>query len=237
MEMRGESKTPNLATQGTVDTVKQELANAKDEKQQKMLTRLIAFFQREASEEIFLDRPSQDSIWASRSVQNLHVSDCFECHQLSVWHYDRLLFPNARTGPEPNADMPADIQRDFNEARTILSLSPRGACALLRLSIDKLVTEIGAVGADVNDRIAYLVANGLPAEIQQALDTVRVIGNEAVHPGALDLRDDPETATELFGLVNVIVDDRISRPKRISAIYAKVPESKRKAIDKRDGRG
>jgi hypothetical protein len=40
--------------------------------------------------------------------------------------------------------------------------------------------------------IGELVKAGLPLEIQQSLDIVRVVGNNQVHPGILDVRDDPE---------------------------------------------
>ncbi len=96
--------------------------------------------------------------------------------------------------------------------------------------------ELGAVGKVINQRIADLVAKGLPPLVQQALDAVRVIGNEAVHPGQLDLRDDRETALNLFGLVNVIAEDRITRPKQVSALYAMIPESKRDGIEARDAK-
>lgn len=46
--------------------------------------------------------------------------------------------------------------------------------------------------------------------LQQALDSVRVIGNEAVHPGTMDLRDDVFTVLSLFGLVNFIVQKAIT---------------------------
>jgi len=44
---------------------------------------------------------------------------------------------------------------------------------------------------------------------------VRVIGNEAVHPGKLDLKDDRDTATRLFKLVNIIAEQMISNPKHV----------------------
>jgi len=34
--------------------------------------------------------------------------------------------------------------------------------------------------------------------ILQSLDIVRVIGNESVHPGVIDLKDDRHTALRLF---------------------------------------
>ena len=70
--------------------------------------------------------------------------------------------------------------------------------------------------------------------VQHALDAVRVIGNEAVHPGTLDLKDDRDTAMRLFGLMNIIAEQMISNPKHIKELYDKLPESKRTAIEKRD---
>lgn len=68
------------------------------------------------------------------------------------------------------------------------------------------------------------------------MDTVRVIGNEAVHPGILDLKDDRDTATKLFKLVNIISEQMISNPKHVEEIYGQLPEGKRKAIEKWDSK-
>ena len=63
---------------------------------------------------------------------------------------------------------------------------------------------------------------------------MRVIGNNAVHPGQIDLRDDRATALSLFTFVNLIVDRMISGPKRIEEAYKGLPESAREAIERRD---
>ncbi len=52
----------------------------------------------------------------------------------------------------------------------------------------------------------------------------------------MDLKDDPETASALFDLLNFIVDDRIAQPKKRKAIFDNLPEGARAAIRKRDGR-
>jgi len=130
--------------------------------------------------------------------------------------------------------MPDDVKTDFEEARCIVGLSARGACALLRLAVQKLTVDLGEEGQNINDDIASLVEKGLPVEVQQALDSLRVIGNEAVHPGELDLRDDTETATKLFDLLNFVVKDRIAEPKERRRIFGLIPESKRAAIARRD---
>ena len=64
-----------------------------------------------------------------------------------------------------------------------------------------------------------------------------VVGNNAVHPGQIDLRDDVETVLKLFGLVNLVADVMITQPKQVDALYdSVVPESQRQAIAKRDGK-
>ena len=70
--------------------------------------------------------------------------------------------------------------------------------------------------------------------VQKALDIVRVIGNEAVHPGSIDMKDDRETALNLFQLVNSIAEQMISNPQKIRSIYDKLPEEKRIGIENRD---
>lgn len=158
---------------------------------------------------------------------------CRHCEQASFWFDGRIFYPPSG-GPPPNADLDRDIIEDYNEARRIVNDSPRGAAALLRLSLQKLMVQLGEKGQNINDDIKNLVKKGLPARIQQALDIVRVIGNNAVHPGELDIKDDLSTAQSLFELVNQIAESMISEPKRIDELYGRLPESQRKAIDERD---
>jgi hypothetical protein len=133
--------------------------------------------------------------------------------------------------------MPEDLKADFEEARLIYADSPRGAAALLRLVLQKLCPHIGATKPGINDAIAELVKSGtISAALQQALDSVRVIGNEAVHPGELDLRDDAATVLTLFRLVNFIVEKAITEPKAVAAIYGALPPGKRAGIEERDGK-
>lgn len=139
-------------------------------------------------------------------------------------------------GPSPNPDLPADVLQDYEEAGSIVGQSPRGAAALLRLAIQKLCVILGEKGAKIDDDIASLVKKGLTPMVQKALDTVRVIGNEAVHPGILDLKDDRDTAMKLFKLVNIISEQMISNPRHVDELYEKIPVSSRKAIERRDGK-
>lgn len=168
------------------------------------------------------------------SVYNVDISRCFNCDQIAVWVKSALVFPTRGDAPLPNPDLPDDVRLDFDEAGRIFQISPRGAAALLRLAIQKLCKELGEQGKNIDNDIAALVSKGLDVRIQRSLDIVRVIGNEAVHPGQVDLRDDIGTAEQLFTLVNIIADAMITQPKQIKEMYAGLPESKRKAIERRD---
>jgi len=169
-------------------------------------------------------------------VEKLDVAYCQHCQKYSCWQDGKMIYPVVGTAPIPNPDLPGDVKRDYEEARSIASLSPRGAAALLRLAIQKLCRGLGEKGEDLNDDIASLVKKGLHGKVQKALDSVRVIGTEAVHPGQMDLRDDADTAGRLFGLLNVVADAMISQPKHVDEIYEGLPESKRKAIESRDAK-
>ena len=140
-----------------------------------------------------------------------------------------MIYPNKVTAPLPNPDLPENVKTDFEEARQISNLSPKGAAALLRLAIQKLCVHLEEPGKDLNTDIGSLVKKGLPVGIQKALDIVRVIGNESVHPGQIDLNDDPTTASKLFDLVNLITDTMITKPKEIELLYSDLISDPKKA--------
>lgn len=159
---------------------------------------------------------------------------CEKCHDYSLWLEEKMMHPAASVAPMPSDDMPDDVKEDYLEARTILVASPRGACALLRLAVQKLVAHLGETGKELNKDIGQLVKRGLPLGIQQALDSLRVIGNNAVHPGVLDLKDDVATASALCGALNMTVDVMITQPKAIADLYSTLPETSKEQIRKRD---
>jgi len=172
-----------------------------------------------------------------RFVDNLFCSICQRCQEYALWleKQKEMIYPTASIAPLPSEDMPEDVKQDFQEARGIANLSPRAAAALLRLSLQKLMIDLTEKGENLNEDIGNLVKKGLPEKIQKALDSVRVIGNNAVHPGQINLKDDRETAILLFELVNMIVEFTITQRKRIDAIFEKIPEGAKKQIKKRDG--
>ena len=167
---------------------------------------------------------------------DLDLAFCRHCKDYSLWHDSRMVIPSIGTAPVPNPDLPEEIKKDYEEARSIAWLSPRGAAALLRLAIDKLCNHLGAKGDNLNQKIGDLVANKhLNPKVQKSLDMVRVTGNEAIHPGVIDLKDDTATVGKLFGLVNIIAADMITIPRQVDDLYDEiVPETKKEQIRKRD---
>lgn len=167
------------------------------------------------------------------------VAICDHCRGYSIWVNKIMIYPISDGVPGPHFDMPEDIKTDYNEARSIASRSPRSAAALLRLAIEKLTTILlgSEKGKDLNQNIGILVQKGLPVRIQKALDYLRVIGNNAVHPlGMIDLTDDKKTANSLFGVLNMIVDNMITEPQKINEMYDTLPEKDKANIEKRDGK-
>jgi len=184
--------------------------------------KLITWAEKMESRFIF-DEELKEGEYVSHKVNNLHLSRCYNCERFAVWIHDQLIHPTSIAAPEPNPDLPPDVLRDYEEAGRIVSESPRGAAALLRLAIQKLCAVRGEEGELIDDDIESLVTKGLAPMVRQALDALRVIGNEAVHPGTLNLNDDRDTAMRLFGLVNIIAEQMISSPKHIQELYDGLP--------------
>lgn len=168
-------------------------------------------------------------------LPNTRGAECAHCGRYSIWYDQIMVYPLESVAPMPNADMPDDVRHDYEEASNILAASPRGAAALLRLALQKLMVHLGEPGKHIDTDIASLVKKGLPVKLQQALDSVRVVGNNAVHPGQLDLTDTPELATKLFTFLNIIVDNRITQDRMIDQFYTgTIPANLQQAIVTRD---
>jgi hypothetical protein len=162
------------------------------------------------------------------------VSCCYVCHQITLWGDSGILWPSPNQILPPSEDMPANVKAHFEEARSVYNLSPKAAAALLRLAIQLLCVDLGGAGKNINEDIAKLVQDGLPVKIQQALDVVRVIGNNAVHPGLISIDDNPEVVMALFKLVNLIVEDMITQPAQVQTMFNALPNTIKEQIEKRD---
>ena len=175
--------------------------------------------------DVTLEDDSEKSTSSTGTV--LSVSTCEKCSNFALWIEGNIIYPVSGKAPLPLEDMPGEIKKEFLEARSILDASPRSATALLRSTLEKLISHLGEK-EDIIDNIENLKNRGLDAKLQQALHSVRMIGEEAMNPGQIDPGDDEETALILFNLTNLIVDTLITQPRMVDEILEKLPGPKKK---------
>ncbi len=187
----------------------------------------------------FID-DSKDKIESGVKVvvpANFSIATCAACEDFTLWIDRSLIYPKKISLPQPNSDMDEDIKSLYLEAATVFIDSPKGATALLRLALQKLLKQLGESGENINKDIKELVSKGLSSKIQQALDILRVVGNHAVHPGQIDLNDNAEIALKLFQVLNFIADEMITKPKELEKLYdVIIPEDTKEHIKQRDGK-
>jgi len=177
---------------------------------------------------------------------------CSHCDERSMWRIEEyakgengvrkpsrgtMLFPDTGIAPLPELDMPEDVRRDYEEAARISAKSPRGAAALLRLGLQKLCLHLGKDGKKINEDIRSLAEDQvLPPMVIKVADTVRITGNNAVHPGEMSDEDFDYVASKLFDLLNFIVKKAITEPKELKELYEKVPEKPRVSAEIEDAK-
>mgnify|MGYP000945265196 FL=1 len=131
--------------------------------------------------------------------------------------------------------MPEDVKKDYQEAARIFIKSPRGAAALLRLGLQKLCIHLGEEGKNINADIRSLVMKRkLSGVAIKVADTLRITGNNAVHPGQISDEDFDSLAGNMFGLLNTIVEETITNPKTWNNYYEQLPENARNAAEAQD---
>ncbi|WP_070491103.1 DUF4145 domain-containing protein [Neisseria sp. LNP16475] len=187
--------------------------------------------------------------WRSEDRFVYYQAICAHCEEYSLWRVTQIapngfiaeegemLYPDFGSTPLPAEDMPEDVKKDYEEAARIFIKSPRGAAALLRLGLQRLCTHLGEGGENINADIRSLVKqkklSGMAIKIA---DTVRITGNNAVHPGEISDEDIDNLAGNMFGLLNAIVEETITNPKRWNNSYEQLPENARNAAEAQDKR-
>jgi hypothetical protein len=166
---------------------------------------------------------------------------CPHCKQISLWKsfkdffLGEMLYPDFGATPPPAEDMPEDVKKDYEEAARIFIKSPRGAAALLRLGLQKLCIHLGEEGKNINADIRSLVNKGVfSGRVVQVADTLRITGNNAVHPGQISDEDFDKAAAKMFDLINFIVKKAITEPKELDELYQLMPENARNAAEAQD---
>lgn len=162
------------------------------------------------------------------------MSRCKHCAEKIIWLDDDIVYPKKMIVDLPNDDLSEDIKKDYLEAAIIFNDSVRSSAALLRLALQKLCKQLGEKGDNINADIKNLVKKGLNPQIQKSLDILRITGNNAVHPGEINVEEKPELVLKLFELINFIAEKMISEPKEIEGFYEELPENAKEQIKERD---
>jgi hypothetical protein len=159
---------------------------------------------------------------------NLHVSRCYNCKGFTVWVRDRLVFPvRVKEAPpdvvevdieevandvqktveniqesdehvQANAEEVNEASEDFEEAAAILNKFPRGAAALTRICIQKMMPLVKGNAKNLDENFSSLVRKGLEVEIQQAMDVLQVVRKSPLQRSEVDLKEENETAKKLL---------------------------------------
>lgn len=163
------------------------------------------------------------------------VSECTNCHGLTIWHNDSLVYPEACPVEEANEDMPQEVGSIYGEASQVFTRSPRASAALLRLALQMLLQEI--LGSESSGRIfndiGLLGDRGVRPQIIKVMDVLRYNGNESVHPGEINLADNRDDALLLFTILNMIAEEFFTMDARLDELYQRIPERKRVEVDQK----
>ena len=107
-------------------------------------------------------QPNRQQVSENFHLSNCSVAKCSHCEDFSIWLNDKMIYPLSGSVEMANPDLPEDIKKDYNEAKDIVNVSPRGSAALLRLAVQKLCLHLGEKGDSINEDIKNLVKKGLP---------------------------------------------------------------------------
>jgi hypothetical protein len=92
----------------------------------------------------------------------------------------------------------------------------------------RVLSHLGLAANNKNTDIKTPISNGLDERVQKSLDTIRVVGNKAVHPAEIDFNEDTSIAENIFELLNYIANELITKPKKADLLFDKlVPDEPR----------
>lgn len=122
------------------------------------------------------------------NLQGFDAIQCVSCGNYSIYYQGKMIYPIDSNVSNPNDDMPENVKIVYYEAKTVLNISPKSACALLRLALEMLLNELDISGRTLNDKINnYCNDFDSNNRLIKAFHLIRIVGNEAVHPGVIDI--------------------------------------------------
>lgn len=163
-------------------------------------------------------------------VDEVCVGQCTVCGNFLFVLKDELVWPERPAIP-PSKYLPEESRDAYMEAQRVIDRSARCACAMLRLALERLAIHLGA---DEKLPLARKIESlQIPERYRSLAEACRIVGNDAVHEGALDYRSDDsyELAKSLSQYINLLADLLIGAPAEADEIieFSKAAKAKRKA--------
>src|SRR5437899_754835 len=100
-EITGERETPFIPRPDHRKKLQQSPELDRETKE-----RLASWIDRMVTGLVFFDK--QEGTYLQLSVENLHLSKCYNCRKIAVWVNDCLVSPDYKTTAQPNPDLPDD---------------------------------------------------------------------------------------------------------------------------------
>lgn len=156
------------------------------------------------------------------------VMRCTNCGEITLWKDEKLVYPSGNK-MSPEACMPDAAKEVFNEAQNIFSASPRAACAMLRMCVERMVDEKGIKGENLEIRINKL---GLPNNLLPLATACRLVGNKAIHTNLIDFSVSNEEsfarAHALSKFANRLADELFGITAEAERLIAEIEAAKAK---------
>ena len=139
--------------------------------------------------------------------------------------------------PDPNEDMPDDLQALYREASSIFCQSPRAASILLRLCLQKLLRSLGFKGS-IKEMLTKLENSSIEKEVLSIMDSCRIIGNFSAHETDNLNTFHAEKMKFLFDAINLITQSTYSYKRQQKEIASNLEMLSRKCpLDEKEKRG
>jgi len=147
-----------------------------------------------------------------------------------------MVSPTGPRAPEAHEATPEDVKAIYNEARSVVGLSPRAAAGLPRLALEQLLSEHLKRTGQLDAMIASLVEDGLITRpLGRNMDALRLSGNGGVHVEGIRLGDDAQDAGRLFEVINAVVGQTVGVDDFADRVINSAPPGGRERVDKRHG--
>lgn len=142
--------------------------------------------------------------------------------------YKKIIEPEANIKIFNCSMIPDVILEDYKEAKLILNLSPKASATLARRCLQSMIRDFhGITGKRNLHQEIEAIEDKIDPEMYEAIMALKSIGNIGAHPEHdinLIIDVSPEEASQLVGLIEMLIDDwyvaRERQQERIRAITA-----------------